>query len=204
MNNFENMRIYRRWSKVYDKFFGSSYINKQREAEMLMLNLKAGDSVLFIGIGTGEDLRFIPEGVNVTGIDITEEMLSVAREKAQTFGLRSVKTLNMDGQNLDFDGNQFDYVVLNLILSVIPDGHRCLSEAYRVLKPGGKIAVFDKFIEDKKDPNFARKLLNNITKSLGTDINRKFSDILGSLSLKVIEERKSILGGMYRIIVLQK
>lgn len=204
MNNFENMRIYRRWSKVYDKFFGSSYINKQREAEMLMLNLKAGDSVLFIGIGTGEDLRFIPEGVNVTGIDITEEMLSLTREKAQTFGLRSVKTLNMDGQNLDFDGNQFDYVVLNLILSVIPDGHRCLSEAYRVLKPGGKIAVFDKFIEDKKDPNFARKLLNNITKSLGTDINRKFSDILGSLSLKVIEERKSILGGMYRIIVLQK
>lgn len=204
MNNFENMQIYRRWSKVYDKFFGSSYINKQREAEILMLNLKAGDSVLFIGIGTGEDLRFIPEGVNVTGIDITEEMLSVAREKAQTFGLRSVKILNMDGQNLDFDGNQFDYVVLNLILSVIPDGHRCLSEAYRVLKPGGKIAVFDKFIEDKKDPNFARKLLNNITKSLGTDINRKFSDILGSLSLKVIEERKSILGGMYRIIVLQK
>jgi ubiquinone/menaquinone biosynthesis C-methylase UbiE len=198
------MQIYRRWARFYDKFFGSAFINKQREAEISMLGLKPGDKVLFIGIGTGEDLRFVAQGVSVTGIDITEEMLDVAREKVPKIGLKDAKIFNMDGQNLEFDGNKFDYVVLNLVLSVIPDGHRCLSEAYRVLKPRGKIAIFDKFLEDKKEPNVMRKLFNNITKSLGTDINRKFSDILGSISLKVIEERKSILGGMYRIIILQK
>ena len=110
----------------------------------------------------------------------------------------------MDGQKLEFEDSQFDYVVLNLILSVIPDGHKCLSEAYWVLKPGGKMAVFDKFLEDKKEPNIMRKLINNIAKSLGTDINRKFSDILGSITLRVIDEKKSILGGIYKIIILQK
>lgn len=204
MNNFDNMRIYRKWSGVYDKFFGSSYINKQRETEISMLNLNPGDSVLFIGIGTGEDLRFIPEGVNVTGIDITEEMLEVARKKVQKLGLKDAKILKMDGQNLDFQENQFDYVVLNLILSVIPNGHKCLSEAFRVLKPGGKIVVFDKFLEDNAKPNFMRKFFNNITKALGTDINRRFSDVAHNIKLKVLEEKSSILGGIYKIIILQK
>ncbi|UZQ48895.1 class I SAM-dependent methyltransferase [Clostridium kluyveri] len=204
MNNLNNKKIYKRWAGKYDMFFGSQYINKQRETEISMLNLKSGDKILFIGIGTGEDLRFIPEGVSVTGIDITEEMLDVARIKAKDLHLKDIKILNMDGQNLDFNDNQFDYVVLNLILSVIPDGNKCLSEAYRVLKDEGKIAVFDKFIEDKEEPNFVRKLLNNITKLLGTDINRRFSDILGNINLKIIEERKSILGGTYKIFILKK
>jgi ubiquinone/menaquinone biosynthesis C-methylase UbiE len=204
MNNLSNKKIYRKWAGGYDILFGSKYINKQREAEIAMLNLKEGDRILFIGIGTGEDLRFIPKGVKVVGVDITDEMLEVARSKAKELGLKDVKILNMDGQNLDFDGSQFDYVVLNLILSVIPDGHKCLSEANRVLKPEGRIAVFDKFLGDKGKANGIRKLLNRATKYLGTDINRRFSDILGNLSLKVVEERKSILGGMYKIIVLKK
>jgi phosphatidylethanolamine/phosphatidyl-N-methylethanolamine N-methyltransferase len=169
-----------------------------------MLNFRRGDNVLFIGIGTGEDLKFIPEGVCVTGIDITEEMLNVARKKAENLDIKNLTILNMDGQDLEFNNNEFDYVVLNLILSVIPDGHKCLSEAHRVLKKDGKIAIFDKFLEDKSKPNFIRKLLNKITTALGTDINRRFSDIIDNMNLKVMEEKKSILGGMYRIIILEK
>lgn len=203
MDNLKNKKIYRRWSGLYDKFFGSNYINKQRELEISMLNLKAGDKVLFIGIGTGEDLKYLPKGVEVVGVDITDEMLHIARKKAEKLALKDIQILNMDGQNLNFEDNSFDAVVLNLILSVIPDGHKCLSEAYRVLKSGGKIAIFDKFLEDKTKPNLFRKLLNRITSSLGTDINRRFSDILGGIELSVLEERQSILGGMYRIMILK-
>lgn len=204
MNNQSNKKIYRRWAGMYDKFFGSNYINKQRELEISMLNLKAGEKVLFIGIGTGEDLKFLPKGVEVVGVDITDEMLHIARKKAEKLEMKDIQILNMDGQNLDFKDNYFDVVVLNLILSVIPDGYKCLSEAYRVLKSGGKIAVFDKFLEDKSKPNLLRKLLNKITSSLGTDINRRFLDVLGNIKLSVIEEKRSILGGMYRIIILKK
>ncbi len=204
MNNIDNIKIYKRWVGLYDLLFGSKYISKQREAEISMLNLKEEDNILFVGIGTGEDLRFIPKGINVTGVDITNEMLDIARKKVDELGLEKANIINMDGQNLEFEQNHFDYVVLNLILSVIPDGNKALKEAYRVLKPGGKIAIFDKFIEDEKSPNIMRLLLNRITKSLGTDINRKFSKIIENVNLKVQEEKKSILGGMYRIIILEK
>jgi ubiquinone/menaquinone biosynthesis C-methylase UbiE len=204
MNNLRNKKIYRRWAGMYDKFFGSGYINKQRELEISMINLKAGDRILFIGIGTGEDLKFLPKGVEVVGVDITDEMLDIARKKAKKLNLKDTQILNMDGQKLDLKDNSFDVVVLNLILSVIPDGHKCLSEAYRVLKRGGTIAVFDKFLEDKSRPNILRSLLNKVTSSLGTDINRRFSDILGNIKLSVIEEKRSILGGMYRIMILKK
>lgn len=198
------MKIYRNWVKIYDLLFGSKYMNKQREVEISMLNLKNEDKILFVGIGTGEDLRFIPEGISVTGIDITNEMLDIARRKARELGLKEAKIINMDGQNLDFEEDTFDYAVLNLILSVIPNANKALKEAYRVLKPGGKIAIFDKFLDDGKKPNIMRRLLNSITKPLGTDINRRFSDILDRVNLKVIEEKNSILGGRYRIIILQK
>ncbi|SHI64992.1 class I SAM-dependent methyltransferase [Clostridium intestinale] len=204
MNNIDNIKIYKRWVGLYDLLFGSKYISKQRKAEISMLNLKEEDNILFVGIGTGEDLRFIPKGINVTGVDITNEMLDIARKKVDELGLEKANIINMDGQNLEFEQNHFDYVVLNLILSVIPDGNKALKEAYRVLKPGGKIAIFDKFIEDEKSPNIMRLLLNRITKSLGTDINRKFSKIIENVNLKVQEEKKSILGGMYRIIILEK
>ncbi len=204
MNNIKNKKIYRRWAGMYDKFFGSDYINKQRELEISMLNLKAGDRVLFIGIGTGEDLKFIPKGLEIVGVDITDEMLDIARKKAKKLNLNDIQILNMDGQKLDFEDKSFDVVVLNLILSVIPDGHKCLSEAYRVLRDDGTIAVFDKFLDDKSNPNFIRRVLNKVTSYLGTDINRRFFDILGNIKLSVMEEKRSILGGMYRIIILKK
>lgn len=204
MNNIKNKKIYRWWAGIYDKFFGSDYINKQRELEISMLNLKAGDRVLFIGIGTGEDLKFIPKGLEIVGVDITDEMLDIARKKAKKLNLNDIQILNMDGQKLDFEDKSFDVVVLNLILSVIPDGHKCLSEAYRVLRDDGTIAVFDKFLDDKSNPNFIRRVLNKVTSYLGTDINRRFFDILGNIKLSVMEEKRSILGGMYRIIILKK
>lgn len=204
MENKNNKIIYKRWANIYDKFMGSKYINKQRELEISLVNIKKGDNVLFIGIGTGEDLTFIPKGVSVTGIDITDEMLEIAKSKAEKLNLNDIKILNMDGQKLIFNDNTFDIVILNLILSVIPDGNQCLSEAYRVLKPEGKIAIFDKFLEEKREVNTIRKFINKITMALGTDINRKFSDILCDINLKIIEERKSILGGMYRIIIMKK
>jgi len=204
VENNNNKIIYKRWANIYDKFMASKYINKQRELEISLVNIKKGDNVLFIGIGTGEDLAFIPEGVSVTGIDITDEMLEIAKSKAEKLNLNDIKILNMDGQKLIFNDNTFDIVILNLILSVIPDGNQCLSEAYRVLKPEGKIAIFDKFLEERREANTIRKFLNKITMALGTDINRKFSDILCDINLKIIEERRSILGGMYRIIIMKK
>ncbi|MFT9493988.1 class I SAM-dependent methyltransferase [Anaerosolibacter sp.] len=204
MDNSSNIRIFSTWSKIYDIFFGSKFINKQRKIAIELLAVKPGDKVLLIGIGTGEDLRFLPERVKVVGVDITEKMLLIAKQKAEILGMKDYEILNMDGQNLKMEDNTFDAVILNMILAVIPDGNQCLQEAHRVLKPSGRIVVFDKFLQENKGENIFRILLNKITERLGTDINRRFSDIMGDVELEVIEDRKSIFGGMYRIILLGK
>lgn len=204
MDNLRNKKIYKKWSKIYDKFFGSSIFNNQRKLEIDLLTLNAEDKVLFIGVGTGEDFKFLPKGVRVTGIDITEEMLEVARKKADTLNLENANILNMDAMNLSFQDKEFDYVILNLILSVVPDGNKCLEEAYRVLKPNGKVAIFDKFAGEEQKKSVVKALLNKLTTSLGTDINRKFSQIAKGINLKVVEERKSIFRGIYKIMILKK
>ncbi|EQB86137.1 ubiquinone/menaquinone biosynthesis C-methylase UbiE [Clostridium punense] len=204
MDNLRNKKIYKKWSKIYDKFFGSSIFNNQRKLEIDLLTLNPEDKVLFIGVGTGEDFKFLPKGVQVTGVDITEEMLEVARKKADTLNLEKANILNMDAMNLSFQDKEFDYVILNLILSVVPDGNKCLKEAYRVLKPNGKIAIFDKFAGEEQKKSVVKALLNKLTTSLGTDINRKFSQISSGINLKVLEERNSIFGGMYKIMILEK
>ncbi|WP_432666980.1 methyltransferase domain-containing protein [Wukongibacter baidiensis] len=204
MNNEKNIKIFSKWSKLYDIFFGSKIINKQREKAINLLRLQENDRVLLIGIGTGEDLKFLPKDVKVTGIDITDEMLEITRNKGENLGINNLEIINMDGQNLDFTNESFDAIVLNLILAVIPDASKCLREAERVLKPDGKIVIFDKFLEADKKVGVFREILNKITTSLGTDINRRFSEIMKDTNLKITEERESMLRGMYRIILLQK
>jgi phosphatidylethanolamine/phosphatidyl-N-methylethanolamine N-methyltransferase len=204
MNNTNNKRIYKKWSKTYDKFFGSNYFNNQRKLEIELLKLTSKDKILFIGVGTGEDLKFVPKDASVTAIDITEEMLDVARKKAIDLGMKNIEIINMDAMNLSFSDNEFDYVILNLILSVVPDGNKCFNEAFRVLKTKGRIAIFDKFAKENGSKGKMKLLLNKITMALGTDINRKFTDISKNKNFKLIEMKKSLFGGMYRIIVLEK
>lgn len=204
MNNTSNKKIYKKWSKIYDKFFGSNYFNNQRKLEIELLKLTSKHKILFIGVGTGEDLKFVPKDAHVTAIDITEEMLDVARKKANDLGMKNIEIINMDAMNLSFSDNEFDYVILNLILSVVPDGNKCFNEAFRVLKRKGRIAIFDKFAKENGSKGKVKLLLNKITMALGTDINRRFSEISKDKSFRIIEMRKSLFGGMYRIIVLEK
>jgi ubiquinone/menaquinone biosynthesis C-methylase UbiE len=204
MNNQENIKIFSKWSRLYDIFFGSNIFNKQRKKAIDLLELQSRDNVLLIGIGTGEDLKFIPKGVKVTGIDITDDMLDIAQKKAIKLGIKDIEIIKMDGQNLEFSEDTFDAIVLNMILAVIPDGNKCLKESERVLKANGKIVVFDKFLQENRESNIFRSLINKITIKLGTDINRKFLEIKEGTNLKVIKDLKSIFGGMYRIILLKK
>jgi ubiquinone/menaquinone biosynthesis C-methylase UbiE len=94
-------------------------------------------------------------------------------------------------------------MILNLILSVVPDPTRCVSEAIPVLKPGGRIIVFDKFLPDGSRPGLMRRLSNVLSTLLGTDINRRLADIIGGLPCELVHDEPSLLGGMYRNVLLR-
>ncbi len=111
-----------------------------------------------------------------------------------------------DAEALPFDDTDapFDIVMLNLILSVVPDARRCLAEARRVVRPGGRIVEFDEFLPDHRRPSPLRGLANVLATLFGTDINRRLADIAAGVPCRIVRDEPSILGGMYRVLVLAR
>ncbi len=193
-----NRRRYTLWAPFYDAV---ARFGRQRRRSIALLDLRPGERVLLVGAGTGADLPLLPSGVHVLATDLTPAMLARARPRARA----GTELRVMDGQALDLPDAGFDAVILHLILAVIPDPAACLREAARVLRPGGRIAVFDKFLPDAAHPGLARRAANLVTRTLFTDINRRLGDILQAApALTVEHDEPALLGGAFRILLLRK
>lgn len=202
MTNRRNVLIYRIWAPIYDSTVDRLFRPGRRRAIQL-LDLKPGERVLIPGIGTGADLPLLPAGVEATGIDLTPEMLAKARRKLDRCPA-SVNLIEGDAQKLLVEPLSYDAVILNLILSVIPDGNACLQSALCALKSHGRVVIFDKFLPDEGSASFGRKFMNLFSTLFGTDINRRLSDLMKDCPCIVTHDEPSILGGMYRVVLLEK
>lgn len=200
-NRWNRIR-YTLYAPIYDRIVRS--FNTSRERSIQLLELKAGEQVLLVGAGTGEDLQFIPEGVEITAVDITPTMVEHIRRKAEILK-RPVQASVMDGQALELPPERFDAVVLHLILAVIPDPIACIQEAARVLKPGGRVVVFDKFLPEKEQPSLPRRLANLIANFAFSDINRKLESIVATAPLNLRHEEPAVYGRFgYKIALYEK
>lgn len=154
-----------------------------------------------MGAGTGADLEHLPPRSFVLATDLTPAMLWRARAKARAGTSLAV----MDGQRLALREASFDAVVLHLILAVIPDPARCLAEAARALRPGGRVVVFDKFVRGARAP-VALRALNLVAGVLFTEVTRNFEQILASSQapLRVTHDAPALLGGLFRHLLLEQ
>ena len=99
----------------------------------------------------------------------------------------------------------FDAALLHLILAIVPDPVACLRETARVVKPGGRIAVFDKFVADAARPSLLRRLANLAAAPLATDLNRRLGDLLRDSRAPLrVESDACSWGGFFRIVRLRR
>ena len=114
-------------------------------------SIKEGDVVLDLGSGAGNDCfvarAIVGETGKVTGIDFTDAMLEKARANNAKLGFSNVEFVKGDIEEMPLTDNQFDVIVSNCVLNLVPDKTKAFSEIYRVLKPTGHFCVSDVVIK---------------------------------------------------------
>ena len=199
-----NRLRYSVWAPVYDSVaVKAPGFQEARRSSIQRLQLASGDRLLIVGAGTGLDLDFVPPHVHVTAIDVTPAMLERLKQRAKAAG-RPVDVRIMDARRLSFDDASFDAVVMHLVLAVMPEPERGLAEAVRVLKPGGRLAVFDKFLRDDERPSMKRRLVNLIAKPLFSDLNRRLGPLVAATPLVLEFEQPVAFGGFYQMATFVK
>ena len=192
---------YRFIAPFYDAFLERGIAADIRQRSLARLPQQGPARVLISGAGTGLDFPFLPPQHDYIALDLTNAMLAQAKPRMR--GLQ-MQMMQGDSMALPFASHSFDYVVLHLIVAVVPQPQRCLAEAARVLKPGGRILLFDKFLK-RGQLALLRRALSPLMAQVATRLDVVFEDVLEAVpGLQILADEPALAGGWFRLIELQK
>lgn len=146
------MSGYYAWqSRIYDATRWAFLFG--RDAILDELHLKAGDTVVEVGCGTGHNLQSIVKRVGERGevfaVDCAQPMLERCAERIRTHGWNNVRLVDREYGTVPVTGGKADAVLMSYSLSMVPDWERVIECAFQELKPGGRIGVVDFCLEER-------------------------------------------------------
>ena len=181
-------KVYRRYAKRYDFYFGALF-QPGRKAVINRMHCQPGERILEVGVGTGLSLPLYPSGVQVTGIDISEAMLARARARATRDQLEQVAALlRMDAEHMDFRDDRFDKVVAMYVVSVVPSPAQLVAEMRRVCRPGGELYIVNHFQHANPLVAGIERLLAPLSRLLGFHPDFPLENFLQETGLEVSEQ----------------
>ena len=190
---------------VYDLLVASATRRWRQESLSALAAIPGGVEgrhILLAGVGSGLDIPHLPPGGSYTGLDITLAMLKRAQLRAAQCGVR-IDLQQGDAMALPYVDACFDAVIMHLIVAVVPDAERALAEAARVLKPGGRIFIVDKFLRPGQRAPL-RRMLSPLLGKIATRMDVVFEQVLAATpSLRVVND-VALSGGWFRRIELQR
>lgn len=174
-----------------------------RKSSLQRLQIADSQQILINGIGTGLDLPYLPSHHQYTATDLTPAMLRYCQRRLEQYDLQ-MQLHTADVMQLPFTDNHFDIVQMNLILAVVPQPLLALQEAIRVVKPGGKIFIMDKFLKPGQAAPL-RKALNLLMRHIATRTDVVFEELLEECpQVKLVNDQSALLNGWFRLIDLEK
>ncbi len=136
---------YRRQAALYDRMFGA-FATPARRRAVAAVNALPGRRVLEVGVGTGLALPLYSPEKRVVGIDLSPDMLGLARERVAELGLGHVEALlELNAEATGLEAASFDIAVGMFVASVVPHPDRLLAEMRRVVRPGGHLLFINHF-----------------------------------------------------------
>jgi len=160
---------------------------------------RAEGDILEIAVGTGRNLTHYPPRARLTGIELSPEMLAIAKRRANDSGIDADLRLG-DAQALEFPDSSFDSVVCTLALCTIPDDAKAVAEVRRVLRPGGRFLLVEHVRSPVTAVRIGERLIEPLSIRFGADhLTREPLEHLRAEGFEIEELERSKLGIVERI-----
>lgn len=196
---FDVRRAYRRWAPVYDVTFGRLVDTGRRHA-VEIINRRKG-TVLEVGVGTGLSLPRYGDHLQITGIDVSPDMLNKARTRVDEQNLGHVSALHeMDAGRLEFPDEEFDTVVAMYVMTVVPDPEQVMGELERVCAPGGEVILVNHFSQDEGVRGTIEHLFAPLASTLGWNPVFPVERVLGRDGLRLTDTRSLRPLGLFTLL----
>jgi phosphatidylethanolamine/phosphatidyl-N-methylethanolamine N-methyltransferase len=193
---------YQRWAENYDNWFGLISA-RARRAAVAAVNAAPGTKVLEVGVGTGLALPQYNSEKHVTGIDLSTEMLRLARLRTKELSLRNIDALlEMDAQATSFADQSFDVAVAMFVASVVPDPKALVRELRRVVRPGGTILFVNHFAASRGPVWWVERAMAPASSKLGWHPDFRLSHMLDASELAAASVKAMPPLSLFRLVRL--
>ncbi|OGI46002.1 MAG: SAM-dependent methyltransferase [Candidatus Muproteobacteria bacterium RBG_16_65_34] len=193
-------KVYRRYAPAYDLYFGALF-QPGRRGVIERMRCRPGERILEVGVGTGLSLPLYPHHVQVTGIDLSREMLARAHERKARLHLDHVAALRcMDAEDMQFPDDSFDKVVAMYVVSVAPNPARLVEEMRRVCAPGGELYIVNHFHNTSPAIAALERLMAPFSKLMGFRPDLSLEQFIRDTGLEVIEKAAVNLFGYWTLL----
>jgi phosphatidylethanolamine/phosphatidyl-N-methylethanolamine N-methyltransferase len=176
--------IYDFHSIFYDATFGR-LVKRRIAGAINHMDIREGERVLDLGIGTGVSLNFYPRRARVYGVDLSGGMLREARKKIRERGMENVSVIQADALSLPFADNTFDHIFMSHVISVVSDPFKLVREAQRVARPGARIVIVNHFQSDNRFIALFEKWLCPLCTKLGWRSDLALQELIRQTGVQV-------------------
>ncbi|WP_108661710.1 class I SAM-dependent methyltransferase [Acuticoccus kandeliae] len=192
---------YARWAPVYEVIATPTVPARKIAAQRVNA---IGGRFLEAGVGSGSALSLYGPNVSLVGVDLSHDMLKIARERVEK-GLPNVEAIvEMDLMSLAFADASFDGVVCMFTITAVPDAARVMSEFARVVRPGGIVMIASHF-EAKSGPwQVTDRLLNPFSKRLGWNPSMPIDGVLHTPGLTLEKREELPPAGLITLLVFRR
>jgi phosphatidylethanolamine/phosphatidyl-N-methylethanolamine N-methyltransferase len=185
MEEATTRQLYDEQAKIYDFTFGGLVLNRLDRAISEHMHLRPSDRVLDLGVGTGNSLRYYPDGVNVVGVDLSGGMLAKCVKKINENGRPNHYVCQADALHLPFADNSFDHVFISHVISVVSDPVRLMAEAQRVARLAGRVVIVNHFQSTNRAMALLEKILCPLCTKLGWRSDLGFADLIRRTGVEI-------------------